>query len=249
MCSPSTCARNGLKFKSFAVSLITLFTILGVTGCSPSNIGDSSAIEFVDLFTTELPTPTIDGNVSLEGTIHDRRSQRNFSDESLTLQELSQLLWAANGITDESGRRSAPSAGGLYPLSVYVVAGNVEGLPAGLYRFVPDGHKLAKVVEGDFRQLFAEAANNQGMIADAPASILYAADFGVSEPRYGVERAQKYVYIEVGHSAQNVYLQSVALGLGTVAVGTVDESRTRRALAFPENESLVYLMPLGAIAD
>jgi hypothetical protein len=96
----------------------------------------------------QLPEPLHDSAISLEESLSRRRSVRSYTDEPLTLQEVSQILWAAQGITDAAGLRTAPSAGGTYPLELYVVAGNVRGLEPGVYRYLPDGHRAVKTIDG-----------------------------------------------------------------------------------------------------
>jgi len=158
--------------------------------------------------------------------------------------QLSQILWAAYGITSPRGLRTAPSAGALYPLEVYAVIGNVEGVAPGVYRYTPDGHTITRVVDGDVRVALSEAALGQRMVRDAPMSVFYSAVFERSTVRYG-ERGINYTFIEVGHSAQNVYLQAEALGLGTVAIGAFIDDDVRLLLNLPSDEVPVYLMPVG----
>jgi len=191
-----------------------------------------------------LPDPEIDGGVSVERALQNRRSRRNFTDESISIEQLSQLLWAAYGITSENGLRTAPSAGALYPLEIYAVVGNVDGIKPGVYRYVAEEHKIIRVVDGDVRNELSEVALGQRMVAQAPASIFYSAVFERTTERY-CERGIKYVYIEVGHSAQNVYLQAEALGLGTCAIGAFADDRVREILGLPANEMPLYLMPVG----
>ncbi|KPJ51984.1 nitroreductase, partial [candidate division TA06 bacterium DG_24] len=147
-----------------------------------------------------------------------RRSIRSYSDAPLTLAEVSQLLWAAQGITNDRGFRTAPSAGALYPLEVYVVAGKVEGLPAGIYKYRPREHELWRVDLGDKRRELSGAALGQEPVADGAIDIVFAAVYGRTAVKYG-ERATRYVHIEVGHAAQNVFLQAGALDLGAAVIG------------------------------
>jgi len=198
-----------------------------------------------------LPAPRADGAVSVEAALARRRSQRNFQDRAISAEQLSQILWAAYGITLPSahpqlrgGLRTAPSAGALFPLEVYAIVGNVEGIAPGVYRFVADGHKIAMVSDGDVRQDLMRAALGQRMVGAAPASIFFSAALARSTGRYG-ERGIRYAHIELGHSAQNVYLQATALGLGTVAIGAFDDGRVSRLLGLPPGETPLYIMPIG----
>jgi len=198
-----------------------------------------------------LPAPATDGAVSVEAALANRRSQRLFQDRAISMEQLSQILWAAYGITLPSadaqlrgGLRTTPSAGALFPLEVYAIVGNVEGIEPGVYRYVPDGHKIVRVVDGDVRNELMRAALYQQMVGAAPAAVFFSAVFGRATARYG-ERGIRYTYIELGHSAQNVYLQAEALGLGTVAIGAFIDGAVSRILGLPANETPLYIMPIG----
>jgi SagB-type dehydrogenase family enzyme len=192
----------------------------------------------------ELPEPCLDGDVSLEASIRERRSVREFSNRPLSLAEVGQLLWAAQGLTSRDGGRAAPSAGALYPLELYLVAGNIESLPAGLYRYQPRGHRLQHLADRDLRDALARAALGQAWVRRAPAVLVIAAIYERSERKYG-QRARRYTRIETGHAAQNVYLQAVALGLGTVIVGAFDDAEVQQVLDLPEDHAPLALMPVG----
>ena len=195
----------------------------------------------------QLPEADLKGSVTLEAAIGGRRSCRAFSDSPLSLRELGQVLWAAQGVTGRGGRRRAvPSAGGLYPLETFVAVGEgtVEGLAAGVYRYVPQEHALEPSLEGDVRRQVAAAALSQDFLARAPADILIAADYARTAVRYA-ERATRYVDMEAGHVGQNVSLQAEALGLGTVMVGAFRDEAVARVFQLPERLSPLYLMPVG----
>ncbi|MGA2663114.1 MAG: SagB/ThcOx family dehydrogenase, partial [Verrucomicrobiota bacterium] len=148
------------------------------------------------------------------------------------------------GITDPEGRRAAPSAGALYPLEVLLVAGGQDELPAGVYRYRPQGHGLIPVIQGDRRAKLAAAALDQDWFNDAPATIAIAAVYERTARKYK-QRAERYVLMEVGHAAQNVHLQAVALDLGTVVVGAFDDAEVKRVLTLALNEEPMCLMPVG----
>ena len=190
-----------------------------------------------------LPAPRQDSGFSLERALHERRSVREFSKAALTQEEVSQLLWAAQGITSREGLRTAPSAGALYPLELYLAAGNVQNLDPGIYKYVPAGHKLKKIMAGDQRRELA-AALSQDCVANAAAVLVFTAVERRTTRKYG-SRGVRYMHIEVGHAAQNVFLQATALGLGAVVVGAFDDDRLRETLKLPEGEAPLYLMPLG----
>ena len=191
-----------------------------------------------------LPEPRLDSAVSVEQAIQNRRSVREFSDKPLSLAEASQLLWSAQGLTDSGGLRSAPSAGALYPLVVYLVAGNVTGLKAGTYRYSPDGHKLRLIKDGDSRVELANAAYRQHWIKDSAAILIFSAIAKKTTWKYG-QRGIRYIHIEVGHSAQNVFLQAQSLGIEAAVVGAMDGERIKAILKLSTEEEVLYLMPVG----
>ncbi len=191
-----------------------------------------------------LPAPRKDGPVSLEAAINGRRSVRSFTDDPLTLEKVSQILWSAQGKTNERGFRAAPSAGALYPLETYLAAGNVTGLAPGLYRYRVADHALEKVRDGDIRGELSRAAFGQGSLSQAPAVLAFSAIYERTARRYG-ERAVRYVHMEIGHASQNVYLQAEALHLGTVAVGAFTDEEMKNTLRLPAQEEPLYLMPIG----
>jgi SagB-type dehydrogenase family enzyme len=160
------------------------------------------------------------------------------------LPDVAQVLWAAQGVSDPQGRRTVPSAGGLAPLEIYLVAGNVSGLPAGLYRYQPGAHALLAIRTGDLRAKLATSALGQSALREAPASLLIAAVYQRTRERYR-DRAERYVHIEAGHAAQNVYLQCTARGLGTVLIGSFDDAALSATLALPPEHAPLALMPFG----
>jgi len=192
----------------------------------------------------ELPEPRYDSGVSIEETLLKRRSVRDYAGEALTLHEVSQLLWAAQGTTDPRGFRTAPSAGATYPLETYVVVGDVENLTEGVYRYKSGEHKLVKVLDGDCRAQLAGAALGQHWVKEGAVNIVFTAIYERTTRGYG-DRGIRYVHMEVGHAAQNVYLQAVALGLGTVVIGAFRDDEVREILKLPKNEQPLYIMPVG----
>lgn len=192
-----------------------------------------------------LPTPRLDSDTSVEEALAQRRSRRSFAPSPLSLEEVTQILWAACGVTDRSrGFRTAPSAGALYPLEVYLVVGNVEGLSPGVYRYFPEAHALARILEGDKRKELFEVGLFQRSILEAPAVLVFTAVYERTTRKYG-ERGVRYVHMEVGHAAQNVYLQAEALGLGTVVIGAFQDEGVKKVLRLPFGEHPLYLMPVG----
>lgn len=192
----------------------------------------------------QLPKPSLEGRLSLEQTLLQRRSVRQYGESPLTLPEISQLLWAAQGVTHARGFRTAPSAGALYPLETYVVVGRVTGLPEGVYHYSPHSHALTRKLEGDRRDELSRAALGQSPVKNAPASIVFTAFHDRTTGRYG-QRGIQYVHMEAGHAAQNVSLQAVSLGLGTVVIGAFQDDAVKGVLALDSRETPLYVIPVG----
>lgn len=186
-----------------------------------------------------LPAPHTKGNLSVAEAIAKRRSHREFAAKSLAPEEVSQLCWAAQGITNkEQGLRASPSAGALYPITVFVM--NSEGL----FEYEPDGHLLRKLLGGDLREKLQAAALDQSCVGEAPLCLIIMMDVSVTAAKYG-SHAERYCLIEVGHVAQNVLLQATALDLAGVPVGAFNERQVSSLLQLPKNLQPVYLLPLG----
>lgn len=190
-----------------------------------------------------LPHSQRKGEASLEETLQKRRSVREYKNEPLSLKDTAQILWASQGIT-EGDHRTVPSAGAKYPLEIYLVVKNVEEVAQGVYCYDPKDHKLVLIVKGDFSKALAEVAANQQWIEGSAAILLISADFEKTTQKYG-ERGKQYVWMEAGHSAQNVYLQAVSLGMGTVSVGAFNEGKVQKILNLPENILPLVIMPIG----
>lgn len=182
--------------------------------------------------------------MSVEEALSRRRSVREYAPGPLRLPEVGQLLWAAQGITSESGGRTAPSARAVHPLEVLLVAGEVEGLEPGVYRFLPEGHQLAAVRAGDAREPLATAARGQEAVRSGSITLVIAADYDRTKSKLG-DRGAKYVDVEAGHAAQSVCLQATALGLGTVTMGAFSEDAVRDVLGLAPEETPVYVLPVG----
>jgi SagB-type dehydrogenase family enzyme len=221
---------------------IAVALTLGAFLCTCSGDGKEGTTQMV-----RLPDPQLKGDVSVEEAIRNRRSRRSFTPEALTLEELTQVLWAAQGVTERGGRkRAAPSAGATYPMQLFVAVGAncVRELQPGIYRYLPGDHALEPRTQGDVRQHIAAAALGQDFLAVAPVSILMAADYERTTGRYG-SRGVRYVAMEAGHIGQNIYLQAEALRLGTVAVGAFDDKGLAGAFRLPQELQALYLMPVG----
>ncbi len=199
-----------------------------------------------------LPLPSRVTGMSVEEAMLSRKSMRAWRSEPLKLEELSMILWAAQGITEYTGwyRRTAPSAGATYPLEVYVVVGEHsvragEGfLEAGVYKYDPLRHSLILVKRGDLRRELWEASLRQDWVRDAPVSLVICAVFERTTSRYG-ERGVRYVHMEAGHAGQNIYLMVTALRLGTVAVGAFHDEAVARVVNAQSGEKPLYVFPVG----
>lgn len=191
-----------------------------------------------------LPAPSVRGSTSVEEALQARRSVRELADEPLALAELGQLLWAAQGINRPDGHRTAPSAGARYPIELYVIAGRVTGLPAGVYRYRAAEHDLVPHLAGDRRAALVEAAVRQDWIARAPAVLAITSVDERTRTRYG-DRTERYVAIETGAVGENVYLQAAALGLGTTMVGAFQDDRIADVLQLDRATRPLALMPVG----
>lgn len=194
--------------------------------------------------TIGLPEPARNGQVSLEEALWGRMSVREYRDQALSLMQVGQLLWAAQGLSDASGHRTVASAGALYPLEVYLVAGKVEELEAGVYHYLPGEHGLRRIASGDIRSSLASAALDQRWMETAPVILVIAAEYERTHAKYG-ERTIRFVHMEVGAAAQNVYLEAESLGLGTVFVGAFYELRVQSDMELTENVTPLCLMPVG----
>ncbi|MCL2389127.1 MAG: SagB/ThcOx family dehydrogenase [Elusimicrobia bacterium] len=200
-----------------------------------------------------LPPPQTQGTLSVEAALNNRRSHRNFQNKALSKAQLSQILWSAYGITMplpqaglRGGLRTTPSAGASFPLEIYVVIGNVEGVEPGVYRYIPQEHKIVRTLNADVRRELAAASLNQRMVQEAPITVVFTGIIERLTRRYGA-RSRRYMYMEIGHASQNVYLQAEALGLGTCAIGAFTDARVSAVLALPQEEEPLYLMPVGYI--
>jgi SagB-type dehydrogenase family enzyme len=238
--------RRALSVAAFVVALILL------TG-TPAKVRevtlkDDAPVSEEEIRSTHpdlvlLPKPGETGPLSVEEAIARRRSIREFKDASVLLAEVSQLLWAAQGVTGKHGYRAAPSAGAKFPMEIFVVAGNVDDLPQGVYHYVPKTHALELVRRGDVRAELCDEALSQEWLEEAALDIVIGGVYSRTMEKYG-ERGIRYVHIEVGAVAENVYLQAVSLGLGTTFVGAFTDGAVRELLRM-EGAQPFGIMPVG----
>jgi SagB-type dehydrogenase family enzyme len=199
----------------------------------------------IDLTVVSLPKPNVRGEITLEDAMLRRRSVREFAGRPLTQEQLSQLLWSAQGVTGHADhKRTPPSAGALHPLETYVVIGNVGGFDPGIYRYAPDGHSLALVANGDVRLDLGRAAVDQIWLAEAPVAFVFSAIYERTTQKYG-DRGIRYVHMDAGFAAENLHLQAVALGLGTVVMGAFVDVEVQRVMQLPADEQPLLILPVG----
>lgn len=226
----SSSARKGLA---------TLGAMTIALACDDPSIAGESQLDDAGIMT--LP-PASTGTVTLDYALRHRRSIRSFSAEPLSLGHVGQLCWAAQGVTEPTlGHRTAPSAGALYPLELYVV------LPSGVFHYEPRHHRLKRVGNTDRRTRLARAALGQDSVRLAGVNLVITAV--VSRTRVYHDRAERYVHLEAGHAAENVLLEATALGLGTVPIGAFDDAAVRRAIGAPLEETPLYILSVGHPAD
>jgi SagB-type dehydrogenase family enzyme len=217
---------------------LALLATLSSHGCTPAAADAPTEVAR----NIVLPAPRTAGPLSLEEAIAQRRSVRALAADPLSDGELSQLLWAAQGETDPRGFRAAPSAGALYPLEIYLVT------EQGLFHYEPNDHSLTRLGGDDVREDVWRAGLEQDSLRDAPAIFVFAAVYERTAVKYG-SRAERYVHLEVGHAAQNLLLQAVALDLGAVPIGAFDDEAVQAALSLPKDHAPLYLIPVGHQAD
>ena len=185
-----------------------------------------------------LAKPNLSSSMPLERAIAARRSHRNLLGQPLSLEQIGQLLWSGQGLASGGKYRTAPSAGATYPLELYAVTNKA------LYHYLPDKHALDELSQNDLRGELCSAAWGQSFVKVAPLTIVIAADFSRTTDYYR-KRGIRYVYIEAGHVAQNIYLQGESLGLGSVSVGAFDDAAVSKVLSLPDNLLPVYMVTTG----
>lgn len=243
-------AYPGVKTSTLIIILVTLLSLLFVLaygGISIITLKPTPRPVEVGEGLIQLPKPRLKGVMSVEEAIAKRRSIREYTSEPLTLEDISQLLWAAQGITEPTKMfRAAPSAGATYPLEVYIVVkeGGVVGLEAGVYKYDPYTHSIKLVKRGDYSEELYKACLEQEWVLNAPVNIVITAVYERTTRRYG-ERGIRYVHMEAGHVGENIYLQATALGLGTVAIGAFYDDQVEKIVSAPPEEHALYVYPVG----
>jgi SagB-type dehydrogenase family enzyme len=251
--------RNILTFTVIVIIVLSPIFLSSVISCKilPTYQSESKAItqdSEIDTIVKEeikylegeeimLPEPRLKSDFSLEEAMAKRRSIRDFTGKGIEIEKISQLLWAAQGITEKSsGKRTAPSAGALYPMELFIV------MKDGTYHYVPEEHKLMKISSEDLRQKLSAACIFQQSVSDAAIDIVLTAIYERTTIKYG-ERGIRYVHMEAGHVCQNILLTSVSLGLGAVPIGAFDDSSVQKLLNLPSHYMPLYVIPVGYPED
>ena len=227
--------------RSLSAVLVLLAFAQGPGACAPGTASGPPSSANAEL--VELPPPVFNSEMTLEEALGSRRSMREYRDQPLTTAEIGQLLWAAQGTTSERGFRTAPSAGALYPLEVYLLTAE------GVFHYDPQHHQLRLTSQVDARAALCQAALQQEPVLNAPAVFVVAAVYARTAQKYGDERSPRYVHLEAGHAAQNLLLEATALGLGAVPIGAFHDPEVQQALGLPADHQPLYLIPVGHPTD
>ncbi len=234
----------GIRCGFLFVLVTALLLIYGIGQREPVLAASFTPSLEVKKMRIKLPKPKYNSDVSLEESLIKRRSVRDYTGEVLTLEEVSQLLWAAQGTTSARGFRTAPSAGALYPLELYLIVGDVQDLATGIYLYKPKKHELVMIAGKDVRQQLAGAALGQSSVKNGAIDLVFTAVYRRITRKYG-DRGIKYVHMEIGHAAQNVCLQATAMNLGVVTIGAFNDKEVKKLLNLPKDEEPLYIIPVG----
>lgn len=230
--------------------VVLLFTLFFLTQRQPEKLTSdnlvSEALDSAELI--DLPYPSTSGRLSVESALNINQAYYQFEDQPLTLDQVSQMLWAGQGITTDWGGRTVVSPRSAYPLTLYLLATNVTDLEAGLYRYYPGdlqpANQLVPLQKGDLRQLLSDIVA-QNSILTAPALIIITGDNQKIAERYDGQTFDSKMYLEAGQVAQNLYLQAESISLGVNATDTDDDDLIKDILNLPVAEDIIYLIPFG----
>lgn len=233
---------------AIVVISITSFALLQKRSSGTAAPSESPKVTLLPAESITLPNPDLRSGNSLEATLKNRRTRRDFLDTELSLKQISQLLWSAQGVTVDWGGRTAPSAKSTYPLSVYLIATKVQGLDAGEYQYLPGDrtpvHALKPIKKVELQKALFEALN-ESSFRNAPAVLVITGNMGKMAEAYGGIPHDKEVYLEAGHAAQNLYLQAESLRLGMVTISSFSDAKIKDLVTIPSSETIIYLIPLG----
>jgi SagB-type dehydrogenase family enzyme len=222
-----------------AVSMFAVVVLISVMLVQPSGLHGRKGQETIDLPEVKPGAPG-----SFSDLMHRRRSIRTYAQGHMTLDQLSRVVFAAQGITRQGFYRTVPSAGALYPLEVFVVTGPVQGLDQGVYRYSPEDHELVPVASGDRRKDLARQAYGQMWVAEAQVVMVICAVYERVTGKYG-RRGERYVHMEAGCAAQNIALEGIDLGLGSTVVGAFNDGGVAEVIEAGEDEKPLIVMPVG----
>lgn len=244
------------KFPPYFVPLVTtLFVLLlflafflSQRQSSKFNLDNIASETLKSAEAIDLPHPSLSGRLSVEAALQNNQSYYEFQDKTLTLKQVSQMLWAGQGITTEWGGRTVVSSRSSYPLTLFLLVTNVEDLEIGLYRYFPGNlqpaHQLIPLEKGEFREILAEIVP-QNSILTAPAVIIITGDNAKIAERFDGRAFDSKMYLEAGHVSQNLYLQAESLSLGISTSDTEEDDLIKELLNLPSEEDIIYLVPFG----
>ncbi len=218
--------------------------VLAVLACAPATRAGAWGTSLPDEGKlVNLPDPETSGGDAMRDVMASRRSVRHFTEESVTLQELSQLLWAAQGVTNDKGWRTVPSAGAKFPIELYVMADRVEGLAPGLYHYRAGEHRLGLIKSLPTSVMLQAACNNQASVGRAALNVIVIGVVWRVEEKYGPERSERYVVVEGGAVLEHLSLEAHALDLGSVIIGGFDDGHVQE---FVGTDALpIGVLPIG----
>lgn len=234
---------------------VFLAVVLGIVAVSlkhrPSSTFVAKPVNTTPITASEniiLPKPDLRSSNSIEAVLNSRRTRRDFLDKNLSLKQVSQMLWAAQGVTVSWGGRTVPSAKSVYPLTIYLLANKVDGLDSGEYQYIPGDrepiHGLKPIKKVDWGNSLYSSLN-ESSFKNAPAVLVVTGNMTKMAEAYGGVHHDSDVYLESGHVGQNLYLQAESLGLGLVVVSSFNENALKTLITTPSNETLIYLVPFG----
>lgn len=251
--SPKKATRSSRQVPLLGIALILSLSILAyVRWLKAQTIQTTQKVETPSTVAVAapviLPKPSLTSRTSVEAAMQSRRSRRDFTSDSLNIKQVGQMLWAAQGVTADWGGRTTPSAKSAYPLTVYLVANRVLDLTPGIYQYLPGEreavHQIQLIKQGDLHEAIGTAIG-QNAAANPPALIIIAADMNKMAKAFDGKRMDNDVYLEVGHAAENMYLQAESLGLGMVTMAGFDGSKVAAVTGIPVNETIIYAIPFG----
>ncbi|GAA5819450.1 MAG: SagB/ThcOx family dehydrogenase [Methanobrevibacter sp. CfCl-M3] len=233
-------------------SLIVLLVLIATTSMYMFYPKSHEQVWTGDIINTiKLPQPQIKGNVSVEEAIQKRRSIRSYSSTPLTLEDISQLMWVAQGITDSNRNyRTVPSGSHTFGLEIYILIGDntVNNLEKGLYHYNPFNHTLEQLTKEDLRLKLSEASDSQQWVEKAQVDIIITGNYQkVMDKYYDEVTSARFINNEAGHAGQNIYLESTSRNLGTVAIGSFDDKKIHHILPIPSIEKTIYVYPVGHV--